>query len=183
MPVAAFREHWRDNHAPLITRLPGIRGYVQNYPLPGTQPLFDAVAESSFDDMQAMKALARSPQYAAVLADEPNFIDRPSMGTILTEAHVLRDGAPGPGAVKEIRFVRRDPQVDVDSFFERFLAEGPRAAALPGTLRYEQWHARRSIYDSGRTPAYDGFAIRWLAPGSAISPDRFSLIVTERVVL
>lgn len=183
MPVEAFREHWRTRHAALIARLPGLRHYVQNYPVADGEALFDAVAESSFDDTQAMKALARTPQYAAVLEDEPRFIDHASMGSVLTEERVLKDGAPGAGAVKEIRFVRRDARVEVETFFQRFLEEGRRAAELPGTLRYEQCHARRSIYDSGRTPAYDGFAIRWLVAGSAVPPDRSSLVVTERVVL
>jgi len=77
MTVEAFQTHWRTVHAGLIARLPGLRGYVQNHVLPSSyrksEPAYDAVAESSFDDTQAMKALAGSPAYAAVLADEPNF--------------------------------------------------------------------------------------------------------------
>jgi uncharacterized protein (TIGR02118 family) len=64
MPVEAFQQHWRTRHAELIAPLPGIRRYVQNTPLPSAyrkgEPPFDAVAESSFDDTQAMKSLAKT---------------------------------------------------------------------------------------------------------------------------
>ena len=78
MDVAAFQSHWRTVHAGIIARLPGIRRYVQSHVLLASyrksEPPFDAVAESSFDDTQAMKSLAASPEYAAVLADEPGGI-------------------------------------------------------------------------------------------------------------
>ena len=178
MALAAFHEHWRTTHAGIIVRLPGIRRYVQNYPL-GDAP-FDAVAESSFDDTQAMKALARTPQYAEVLADEPNFIDAASMHSIITEEHVLKEGAPPADAAKHIRFVRREPQVPIDEFFRAFLHEGRRATAAPEVVRYVQCHTRRAVYDSGRTPAFDAVEMKWLARRAA---DATSFAVTERVVL
>ena len=55
------------------------------------EPVYDGVAESYFDDTQAMKALAKMPEYAAVLADEPNFIDGPSMASIITDEYVIKD--------------------------------------------------------------------------------------------
>jgi uncharacterized protein (TIGR02118 family) len=163
MSPEAFQEHWRTRHAPLIARLPGIRRYVQNAPLAaayaGTEPPFDAIAESSFDDTQAMKALAHTPDYAAVLADEPNFIDAASMGSIITEERVIKDG-PAAGA-KKIRLVARRAQVPVDEFFGRFLEHGAQCAQAAQVRRYVQCHCRRSIYDSGRTPAFDGAAMSW----------------------
>jgi len=178
MALAAFHEHWRVRHAAIIVRLPGIRRYVQNYPL-GDAP-FDAIAESSFDDTQAMKTLARTPQYAEVLEDEPRFIDRPSMASLITEEHVLNDGTLTPAAVKHLRFIRRDAAVPVEDFFRSLLEQGKREAA--GALRYVQCHVRRSAYESGRTPAYDAVTMAWLAPGAQRS-DRSSIPVTERVVL
>lgn len=179
MPLAAFHDHWRHTHAGIITRLPGIRRYVQNYPLAGTAA-FDAVAESSFDDSQAMKALARTREYAEVLADEPNFIDAASMGSIITEEHVLQDGPLPAGAVKHLRFLRREPGVEIDEFFRALLEEGRRAAAAPGVVRYVQRHTRRGVYDSGRTPAFDAVEMRWLARRT---PDASGMAVAERVVL
>jgi uncharacterized protein (TIGR02118 family) len=196
MGVAAFQEHWRTAHAALIVKLPGIRRYVQNHALPaqsgGDEPAFDAVAESSFDDTQAMKALAQTPEYAAVLADEPNFIDRSTMGSIITDEHVIKDGPLPAHAVKSIAFVTRKAGMPIDEFF-RYWREvhGPRVAGLPGVRRYVQCHTRRSIYDSGRTPAYDGAAMAWLegapAPHEALEafavPQRSAQVLTRELVV
>lgn len=182
MALAAFHEHWRARHAPLIVRLPGIRRYVQNVPREGSAP-YDAVAESSFDDTQAMKTLARTPEYAAVLEDEPRFIDRASMGSLLTEEHLLRDGTPPADALKTLAFVKRKPGTPIDDFFRAFLGEGQRAAQAPGIVRYAQCHARRAIYDSGREPVYDAVAMTWLAPRAGTSVDAASFPVTERIVV
>ena len=182
-----FHQHWRSRHAALIVRLPGIRRYVQNFPATADAP-YDAIAESSFDDTAAMKALARTPEYAAVLADEPDFIDRPSMGSIITEEHVIKDGAPA--GVKTIRLVARNTSMPIDAFFGSFLDKAKVAAHLPGTLRYVQCHTRRSVYESGRTPPYDGAEMIWLekgtpacaVPGFIDAQRSRSLVVVERVV-
>lgn len=182
MPMAAFQEHWRTRHAALIVRLPGLRRYVQNYPLED-DPVFDAVAESSFDDTQAMKHLASTPFYAEVLADEPKFIDAASMGSIITEERVLKDGSPPPGAVKHLAFVKRDGGTPVEDFFRRWREDGERLARDAAVRCYAQCCCRRAIYDSGRTPAYDGVAMAWLDRGAAAPPGAASFAVGERVVL
>jgi uncharacterized protein (TIGR02118 family) len=187
MALAEFHAHWRSRHAELVTRLPGIRGYVQNFPF-NRDAAYDAIAESSFDDTAAMKALARTPAYAEVLADEPNFIDAASMGSVITEEHVLREG-PAAGA-KAIRLVGRRTGMPVDDFFASFLEHGRAAARAPGVLRYVQCHTRRSAYESSRVPAYDGVEMIWCAKDAApadlpLFADRersSSLAVIERIV-
>ena len=181
-----FQEHWRTRHAELIVRLPGIRRYVQNAAL-DAQSAYDGVAESSFDDTQAMKALARSPEYAAVLADEPNFIDRASMTSIITEEHLIKDGPAG--GVKSIAFVKRAAGVPIDEFFRAWLERGALDARAEGLRRYVQCHTRRAIYDSGRTPPYDGVEMLWAdsedaLPGEAAGAALRSPIlrVSERVL-
>ncbi len=166
MTVEAFQEHWRTIHADIICKLPGIRRYVQNATLPSGyrkgEPVFDAVAESYFDDTQAMKALAHAPEYAKVLADEPNFIDRASMASIITDEHVIKD-APAPReGVKSIDFVTHRAGMPIAEFFRYWREEhAPLMNALPAVRRYVQSHTRSSIYESGRTPAYDGAAMSW----------------------
>jgi uncharacterized protein (TIGR02118 family) len=167
MALEDFHQHWRSRHAALIVRLPGIRRYVQNFPLEA-DAAYDAIAESSFDDTAAMKSLARTPEYAAVLADEPNFIRAASMGSIITEEHLIRDGPPT--GVKTIRFVARNPDMPLDAFFGSFLEAARAAAQAPGTARYVQCHTRRSVYESGRTPAYDGVEMIWSEKGTAPRP-------------
>ncbi len=166
MPLEAFQEHWRTTHAEIIVRLPGIRRYVQNHTLASgyakDEPAFDGVAESSFDDTQAMKSLVGTLEYAAVLADEPNFIDPSSMGSVITEEHVIKEGPPPREAVKSIAFVARKARMPIDEFFRYWLeVHGPMYAAVPAVRRYVQNPARRAIYESGRTPAYDGAAMSW----------------------
>jgi len=166
LSVESFHEHWRTTHARLITALPGIRRYVQNHTLPSAyrkgEPAFDGVAESWFEDTGAMKALASTPQYAAVLADEPNFIDRASMGAIITEEHVIKEEPAREGGVKTVDLVTHKPGMPIDAFFKYWREDhGSLCAAGPAIRRYVQSHTRRSIYDSGRTPAYDGAAMMW----------------------
>lgn len=166
MSVEAFQEHWRTTHANIIIGLPGIRRYVQNHVLPSAyrkgEPPYDAVAESSFDDTKAMKDLAKSADYAKVLADEPNFIDGPTMGSIITEEHVITDGPAPAAALKTVDLVTRKQGMPIDEFFRYWREDhGRMCAAATAMRRYVQNHTRRSIYDSGRTPAYDGAAMAW----------------------
>ncbi len=168
--VEEFGRHWRTRHAELVVRQTGLRRYVQNHTLPSgyrserrsAEPDFDGVAEAWFDDTQAMRDLAPSPEYAAVRADEANFIDPASMGVVLTDEVVIVDGIAPAQAVKQIAFLNKRPDVSVDHFQKHWREiHGPIAATIPGHRRYVQCHARLGIYAAGRTPAYDGIPISW----------------------
>jgi uncharacterized protein (TIGR02118 family) len=173
MPVEAFQEHWRTTHADIIARLPGIRRYVQNRTLASGyrkgEPAFDGVAESSFDGTEAMKGLLGTREYQAVLDDEPNFIERSTMGSIITDEHVIKEGPAAPDAIKSISLVTRRDAMPIEEFF-RYWREvhGPLCKAVPSFRRYVQCHTRRSIYASGRTPAYDGAAMTWFDSTEAL---------------
>jgi len=166
MAVEAFQQHWRGAHARLIEKLPGLRRYVQNRTLAEAyrkgEPAFDGVAESSFDDTQAMKALVGTAAYLAVTADEPNFIDAATFGSIITEEHLVKDGHAAGDAVKSINFVSRKAAMAVEDFFRYWVdVHGPLCRAAPSLRRYAQNHTRLSAYASGRNPAYDGVAMSW----------------------
>ncbi|MDG2112311.1 MAG: EthD domain-containing protein, partial [Actinomycetota bacterium] len=51
-------------------------------------PPFDGVAVTWWEDLEAMRASARSDEYAATRADEPNFLDE-EPDVILTTEHVF----------------------------------------------------------------------------------------------
>ena len=80
MDVDAFQSYWSGTHGPLGAKIPMIRRYVQSHVRPtayggGRQPLYDGVAEAWFDSTDAMRESAKTEEYRAVRADEPNFID------------------------------------------------------------------------------------------------------------
>jgi uncharacterized protein (TIGR02118 family) len=173
MSVEDFQQHWRTTHADIIVRLPGIRGYIQSHVLASGyrkgEPVYDGVAETYFDDTQAMKALARMPEYAAVLADEPNFIDGANMASIITDEYVIKDGTVSENAVKRIDFVNRKTGMSVDDFQKHWReTHGPLCRAAQATRRYVQNPTRRAIYDSGGTPPFDGVAMAWFNDTQAL---------------
>jgi uncharacterized protein (TIGR02118 family) len=166
MSVEEFQAYWRRSHPAAVTRLPGVRRYVQSHTRPAGygkgEPIYDGIAELWFEDTKAMHALRGTKEIAAVEADEAVFIDRSTMRLILTEEHVIKDGPAPRGGVKNVEFITRKPGLAVDDF-QRYWREvhGPIAAQIPVIRRYVQSHTRPSAYERGRTPAYDGLAITW----------------------
>jgi uncharacterized protein (TIGR02118 family) len=166
MSVEDFQSYWRSAHPDAVVKLPGIRRYVQSHTLLAgyakREPAYDGIAEIWFDDTRAMRALAGTAAYDAVQADEAKFIHRATMGLIITEEHVIKDGPAPAGGVKNVEFVTRRPDLSVEAF-QRYWREvhGPLAARIPVIRRYVQSHTRRAAYEHGRVPAYDGAAITW----------------------
>ena len=166
MSVEAFQTYWRTRHPDVVVKLPGIRRYVQSHTLRSAyregEPVYDGIAEVWFDDTGAMRALAGTPAYAAVEADEARFIERATMGLIITEEHVIKDGQVPADGVKKVEFVTRKAGMPVDRFQPYWSrVHGPLAALIPGVRRYVQCHTRRSAYEAGRAPLYDGVAVTW----------------------
>jgi len=166
MSVEAFQQHWRTRHADVVAELPGLRRYVQSHTLLAGyrkgEPAWDGIAELSFESTDALRALRGTPAYAAVEEDETRFIDRSTMVTIVTDEHVIKDGALPRDGVKNVEFVTHRADLAIDAF-QRYWREthGPIAARIPQILRYAQSHVRPSAYAGGRQPRDDGCAITW----------------------
>ena len=167
LAVSDFLAHWQGPHAELGCRLPGLRHYVQNPAHPsayanGREPSCDGVAETWFDDPAATRAVAASPEYAAILEDELRFMDVPPRHVALTTERVVVDRPPTPGAVKQYSFIRRRPDLPVAEF-RRYWGDvhAPMAVGLPGLVRYVQCVTSDGIYRSGREPEVDGVAVVW----------------------
>ena len=77
---AQFGEHWFKVHGHLASFMPGVHRYSQNHireRLFEVQPFPDhevgGISQQWFDDVAAMERCERSPEYAAVKRDIPNF--------------------------------------------------------------------------------------------------------------
>src|SRR5690242_20797751 len=70
-----FSNYWLDEHTALTASVAGVRSYRCYPALPGSDAPFDGVAVLSFDDQAACEAAMASPEFAAALADAPNFQD------------------------------------------------------------------------------------------------------------
>jgi uncharacterized protein (TIGR02118 family) len=70
--------HWREVHADLVKRVPGLRGYVQNLcvesPEGGDLP-YAGLGEVWFDSFDAAAAATATPEWSAVIADAATFMD------------------------------------------------------------------------------------------------------------
>lgn len=90
LSVEEFQRHWRETHAPIAARIPGIRRYVQCHTLPSlyagkTPPPYDGVAELWFDDLEAFQRAVASPEVKTAREDELKFIDHSRSSLILAE--------------------------------------------------------------------------------------------------
>ncbi len=92
-----FRHEWRDEHARLVKRIGGVRGYRQNHVLareaPVGQPVdhavwpIDGIVELWFDDAAGLDAAFASPQGATLMMHAREFIAE--ITTFLVERHVV----------------------------------------------------------------------------------------------
>ena len=85
----SFHAYWRDVHGPIGAQIPGVRRYVQHHAIPnlytgGREPVYDGVAQTWFDDLEAMRAAARTEERAATVEDQRHFIAAPSPFVVCT---------------------------------------------------------------------------------------------------
>ena len=173
MSVEEFQAYWRSRHPDVVTKLPGVRRYVQSHTRPAAyqrgEPVYDGIAEVWFDDTAAMHALRGTAEVAAVQADEARFIDRSTMELIITDDHVIKDGPVPPGAAKGVGFARRKQGMSVEAFQTHWReVHGPLGAEVPSLRRYVQSHPRHSAYNRGRDPIWDGIALIWFDDSAAL---------------
>ena len=93
---AEFFHYWEKIHGPIGARIPGLRKLVQSHrtDVPGDSraPDFDGVAEQWFDDMAALLAARKMPEWRASSADEANFIEHRKVAYFVSEEHVIPVG-------------------------------------------------------------------------------------------
>jgi len=173
MSVEDFQRYWLTRHPAVVVRLPGVRRYVQSHTLPSAyrkgEPVYDGIAEVWADDTDALRAMTRSPENAGVQADEANFIDRATMGILVTEERVIVEGAAGADPVKAVEFLSRKPGTSVDEFQRHWHERhAPLLARIPGLRRCVLSATRRSAYEAGRVPRHDGATSIWFDSADAL---------------
>lgn len=168
-----FEAYWIGRHAPIVAKLPNLRRYVQSQTIVGgyrkCEPAIDGMAELWFDDTTALKALAGSPELAAVLADEHNLMDPASRCEIVTEDVVIKDGPMPAHGVKNVELVVRRPDLAPADFHRYWIdVHGPLGGSIPQVHRYVQSHTRLAAYRDGRQPPLDGVALTWFDDTAAM---------------
>ena len=90
-----FFRYWRNVHGPIGARIPRLRKLVQSHRVTivgdAHQPAYDGMAELWFDDMEALLAARRSPEWKASTEDEANFIDSGKVAYFVSEERVVLD--------------------------------------------------------------------------------------------
>ena len=97
LSVADFQKHWREVHAPIVPKTPGLRRYVQCHVTPetyesDTPPVFDGVAELDWASMADFERGWNSDemQVEQIQGDVPNFIDlENTVGLLVEEARII----------------------------------------------------------------------------------------------
>src|SRR3982074_3530198 len=86
MTLEEFSRYWREVHAPIGRRIPGLRRLIQSHPVPHppemAPPDFDGMGELGFGDIAELEVARRSPQRrppdraAAFLTEEEEIPDQ-----------------------------------------------------------------------------------------------------------
>lgn len=162
----AFSRHWREVHAPLARRIPGLRGYVQNHSpsVLSRSQAYDGVVEVWMDDRDAIKVAFASHAYRnGAYVDEFTFVDIMHVLRLTARDEVLLDGdlpADSHPLLKRISFLKRKPGMSREAFSRYWKdVHGPLAVKLPGLRRYVQCHAVPAA--DGSDPMWDGAAALW----------------------
>lgn len=86
LSIDDFRKHWEDIHAPLFSKVPGVKKYTQYHVTSqnkdDTDDPIDGIAEIWFDSDHSMKKAFLTDEYKAVLEDAITF-----MGSTLHFVH------------------------------------------------------------------------------------------------
>lgn len=181
-----FRSYWREEHPKAVLRLPGLRAYVQNPTLDSGyasgEPFCDGVAETWWDDLDALRAHRDTDEMTALLADEDHFIDPDRRHQLLVREVVITDGQPGPDAIKQFSWLERRPDLEPAAAQEYWRTDHAAIASrVPGIVRYVQNHVVPEQYRPGRAPAFDGVPIVHMADlGAARAAARSAELAATR---
>ncbi len=196
LSVADFRDHWLNQHGPLINSLPDFRRHIVRYEQncrldvdyerdssqdQGTG--FDGVTVQWFESRRDFYSFAMEPTYKdTIYIDEDKFLDRGGLSFLLTEEpDVVIDGAEArPNAqIKLIAMLQRKADTDRDAFRNHWA--GKHASIFRNTpelarhiIGYDQNRRLDKDYDRDDGGGFDGVTEQWYA-----SYDAFTEYIAE----
>jgi uncharacterized protein (TIGR02118 family) len=90
-----FFRYWKEIHAPIGAKIPGLRRLVQSHRMEVAgdkyQPDYDGMAELWFDKVEDLLRARQSREWKASVEDEGNFVDHHQVAYFVTEEHVIVD--------------------------------------------------------------------------------------------
>jgi uncharacterized protein (TIGR02118 family) len=211
LSVDEFHDHWREQHARIITETPGaadrIARYEQNHRAADDYARggdFDGVAIQWFDSMRDFVEMVSDPEYQARIApDEDVLLDRAGLIWILADEEEVV--IPGPerrddAVIKLICMVKRRPGMTIEEFHHHWrTVHSPLNCNTPSIsrhfVRYERNHRNRHDYGREGGSDFDGTAVEWYpsvqafydmigepAYSELIAPDEDKFLVRDSLV-
>jgi uncharacterized protein (TIGR02118 family) len=95
-----FFHYWQNIHGPIGARIPHLRKLTQSHRITISgdtrPPDFDGMAELWFDDIDALFAARKSPEWKASSDDEANLIDLNKVACFVSHERIVLQRDPEP---------------------------------------------------------------------------------------
>jgi uncharacterized protein (TIGR02118 family) len=147
MDLDTFKRHWRDQHGPLAAKMPGLRRYEQNLVIDRSQLAIDharggwnvdGFSQLWFDDIEAMRATTKTPEFAPTVPDIDRFVGEIKL--VVCQPNVVVPLKQDPGSlIKRMSILRRRPDIDAARFRDEWFGFHAEAVSrFPGLAGYTQ---------------------------------------------
>lgn len=163
-----FARYWVETHGPIVARLPGLRRLVTNLVRPELQrgePPWDGLSCAWFESAEAVRSVAATPQFRAMLDDEENFVDTAERNPMFITPHAPAGEPPMTteglsDTVKTVVAIWRKPGLEREAFNAHWRnTHAGLIGALPNLSAYVQNTVRMDMHR--REPYCDAVAECW----------------------
>jgi len=97
MSFEGFARYWIETHGPIAAKLPGLNRLVTNLVRPELQRSetpWDGLSFAWFESADAVRSVASTPEFRAMLDDEENFVDTSNRSPMFITPHSPTGEAP-----------------------------------------------------------------------------------------
>ena len=141
-----FKDHWLNNHGPLVRNAPGLSQYWQNHVVDAVQRGiqfdrgawgFDGFSQLWIADENAPFGTGELPE--RIVADENHFLGPFNIVTVKqTEVVAVPDDATRSKLVKRMSVIRRRPELSEDDFLNEWKVHAGWVRTMQGVRGYRQ---------------------------------------------